>query len=79
MANNDRAPAEVWMVQTRGVNGSNIWIVGGESEALARDMVERNIGSPIIAAWPVANTGHIAIGELRLTNDRAPSAPATGD
>ena len=74
MPNNDRAPAQVWMVQTRSINESNLWIVGGESEEQARDMVDRNIGLSIIAAWPVANTSHIAIGELRLTNDHAPRA-----
>ena len=79
MPNNDRAPAEVWMVQTRSISGSNLWIVGGESEAQARDMVDRNIGLSIVAAWPVANTSHIAIGELRLVSHHASAGQTTAE
>jgi len=57
------------MVQTQCQSGSNLWIVGAESETQARDMVERNIGLPIISIWATDNARHIAIGELRLAPD----------
>jgi hypothetical protein len=57
------------MVQIDDVDGANLWVVGAENEQEARDMVDRNIGLPILSIWATENTRHIAIGELRLDAD----------
>lgn len=66
MSNNDRRLLLVWLIQTAGREGPDLWIVGSNTADEAIDMVGRNIGQLITGMRQVENEAHIVFGELRM-------------
>jgi hypothetical protein len=69
---------QVWLVQAATLWGEQLWAVGSDSEAVARNSMESLLGLTIVRMIPVRNDNRMTLGEMRLITVERPKRRAPG-